>query len=233
MYGMRKPGRTGTIALALAGVLAVVLGIGVAFGADTITALPGHVYDQSTYSQAQGERPTFDNNEAATSHNVTARAIGPDGKPLFRSGTIVGINSTVVNGTQYLAAGDYPFLCTIHPTEMQGTLHVTSAGAAIARPQIDVSIVSRSLARVRNSGKALVKVHATTVSNGVSLVLKLGKAKLGSKSGLNLTAGQTMKVRISLTRKGRKKLAGRTTAKLRLVGSVPFGRTDTAVKRLR
>lgn len=65
---------------------------------------------------------TFGNTDQMA-HDVTSRARGADGKPLFRATvTATGATSTVA-GSDKLPAGTYDFYCSLHPN-MTGTLHV-------------------------------------------------------------------------------------------------------------
>jgi plastocyanin len=103
-----------------------------ALGDQQVTAEPRDRYGTPTVTIAQGESVTFTNHDV-DSHNVTATANGPDGKPLFASATISLGQTARADGTQYLASGSYQFDCTLHPF-MKGTLVVTSAGSPVPRP---------------------------------------------------------------------------------------------------
>ena len=67
-------------------------------------------------------------------HNVTAVQTGGDGQPLFRGASIEAGQTTAVEGVEALAAGVYDFICTLHPSDMQGTL--TVQGPADGVPQV-------------------------------------------------------------------------------------------------
>jgi plastocyanin len=229
---MRRPGRKATIAVC-AGALALIGAAG-AYAADTIIAPVGADtlgFSSNDYTMDQGEKATFHNADPGVPHNVTANG-KLSGKPLFRSPTITGDASAAVGGTQFLIHGDYSFFCTIHPN-MTATLHVTTAGTPVARPNIKVAILSSKLARVRSSGKARVKVKAVTKSDDVALKLKLGNRQLASKANIDLAVGQVRKLTLKLGKKARNALANRTQAKLKLIGTVPFGKTRTATKLLK
>src|SRR3954454_18257550 len=128
-------GRRIWLAVAVAAIGAMVFA-GLALAAsDTIVAGPSEAFDHqpgnAPYNTDQGVVVQFQDNGG--SHNVTARQTGPDGKGLFRTPTLSS-GATGVDGTQYLAAGDYAFFCSVHPTTMSGTVHVTGNGAPQARP---------------------------------------------------------------------------------------------------
>src|SRR5256885_6541708 len=98
---------------------------GLAFAAAPIIGQADNTFSAPTYTIDQGEVGQLQ--VTGSTHNATARQTGPDGQALFRSPTISSGNAGV-QGTQYLSAGDYSFFCTIHPTTMQATLHVTGNG---------------------------------------------------------------------------------------------------------
>jgi plastocyanin len=212
----------------------MLVGAGAAHAADSIVANPNAAFtgfSTATYTMAPGERPTFDNNDPGIPHNVIARGqIG--GGPLFRTPTITGPASALVNGTQYLGQGSYPFFCSVHPN-MEATLQVSGAGTPVARPRIAVRILSRSLNRVRRSGKVAVRIRAFTQSNGASLRLRLANRFAGRRAGISLAAGQARRIVFTLRKKARKRLARRSRAKAVLVGSVPFGANARASRVLK
>jgi plastocyanin len=160
-----------------------------------------------------------------SSHNVTANANGPDGKTLFRSGTISS-GTTPVNGTQYLSAGSYPFFCTIHPDTMQATLNVTGSG--LPRPTVDAAVSSRKLSKVLKKGKLAVKVR-TTGAPEVALAAVLGKRTIATGT---VRAGGTTAA-LKLTKSGRQALAGKDKATVKVTGSIEFGAPDTAKAKLK
>ena len=143
-------------------------------------------FTKSTYQSDQGEIPNFVNPSTAEvgSHNVIAKdKLG--GKPLFRSKT-VGIGKSVpIDGLQYLPAGSYKFVCSIHPDSMKGTFVISHKGTPVARPKITVSIPAQTLNRVRGSGKLKVKVKAVTKSAGISIEARKGARLIGKAKGLD------------------------------------------------
>jgi plastocyanin len=160
---------------------------------------------------------------AGGTHNVTASALGPDGKPLFRS-TDVSSGSTRVGGSQYVPVGAYAFSCTIHPG-MNSSLDV-NAGTPLPRPTIAVRLASKNLAKVAAKGKVSVKV---TLSGGQpgSVKVRLGKTVLGTKA-----AAKSGTLPVALSKKGRTALEGRRKAKLKVEGAVDFGSPATASGKL-
>jgi plastocyanin len=211
-----------------AGAVAAMLGTGIALAAsDVIVGGPAESFaPPGTFNTDQGEVVQFRNDGG--SHNVTARQNGPDGKALFRSATTSG-GTTPVNGTQYLGSGDYAFFCTVHPTTMNGTLRVTGAGSPLPRPQATLSVKGKSLAKAIKKGIKLA-VTASARIDGVALTAKLGKATIG-KATTSLVAGAQTKL-IKLSKAGKSKLRGRSTAKVTVTAEIPFGSPATAKAKL-
>jgi plastocyanin len=201
---------------------------GIAFAASqTIVGQGDNTFSATTYTTDQGEVSQL--NVTGSTHNVTAHQNGPDGAALFRSPTISG-GAAGVQGTQYLSAGDYTFFCSVHPSTMQATLHVTSNGAPQARPSATVSVRSKKLAKVSKKG-ILVAINSTAKIDGASLVAKLGKATIGKVDGLSLAAGQQFAT-VKLSKSGKNKLKGKKKASVIVTASIPFGSPVTGKTKL-
>lgn len=225
-------GRRLAMAVALAS-LAAMAYVGIALAAsDQIVAGPAESYDRQAtstpYNADQGDVVKFQ--DLGGSHNVTARQAGPDGKALFRTPTISG-GTAAVDGTQYLSAGDYPFFCTVHPTTMSGTLHVTTNGTPQARPSATLTIRAKKIAKVVKKGIA-VALNTSAKIDDVSLVAKLGKATIGKASDLSLAQGQVFET-IKLSKAGKSKLRKKSTAKVSVTADIPFGLPATAKAKLK
>lgn len=191
------------------------------------TFLPG------PYIQGLGEVANFDNRLAQTYHDVTAKRNGPDGKPLFFSAAIPGGKITPVRGTEYLKAGTYPFICTLHGAAMRGELTLDgSQGKAVRRPKVRVSIPRQKLKRVRKTG-VKVRVKGVTRSKRVKVTVKKGKVLLGVKKGLSFRSGQAKKFTVRLTKAGRKALRKRRSVKVKARATVAFGKPSNASRKLR
>jgi plastocyanin len=226
MLNRRERGRKLLFAAGLAAALVLFVG-GLAFAAAPIVGQADNTFSASTYAIDQGEVGQLQ--VTGSSHNATAQQNGPDGQALFRSPTISG-GATGVEGTQYLSAGDYTFFCTIHPTTMQATLHVTSAGTPQARPSAQLSVRSKKLAKVAKKG-VLVAITTNAKVDGASLVAKLGKATIGKIDGLSLAAGQQFAT-VKLSKAGKNKLKGKKKASIAVTATVPFGSPATAKSKL-
>lgn len=227
MRGFR--GRKAIVGLAVTG--AAAFGAAHALGVtETITTSPACcTFAQPTFTLDPGQVATFQNNDGV-SHNVFASGDGPDGAVLFSSDTTTS-GQVPVNGTQYLGTGSYPFVCTVHP-EMVAQLAVTANGTPVARPDIEVKVLSSKLGKVVSSGKLKVKVSASAVSSDVVLTARKGARKLGSKGNIDLAAGASVTVKVPLTQSGKNALKDLESAKVKVSGAVPFGSPDTAKRKL-
>jgi plastocyanin len=231
---MLKPG-TARVALAAALIAAAIgcaAGPGPAFAAaeEIVAGDAGGVnaFSQASYATDQGELVTLRNAGPAERHDVFSRLDGPDGARLFESDTIDPLETTTVPGTQYLTTGTYQFICNVHPLEMQASLVVGPAGTPVPRPAIKVSGKGGKVKKLAKKGKFQVRVSASSASSGVSLLAKLGKATVGSVAAFDLTAGQSRKLTVKLTKSGKKKLKKKKKASIKVTGSVPFGAPNTA-----
>ena len=212
--------------------------VGLAFSAASAQA--GDVVADATcctfaagpFTQAQGETSSLDNQGDATAfHNVTSTGFGPDREPLFVSETIPGPGRTTIPGTQYLATGSYPFVCTLHPG-MSGDLEVSAEGTPVARPGVKLTVPAQKLKQVRRSGKLKVKVTPVAPSTGVSVEVRKGAKLIGVIPSLNLTtAAKTVPVK--LTKAGRKSIAKGKKVKVSVASQVPFGAPAKAARVLR
>jgi hypothetical protein len=182
-----------------------------------------------TYTMDQGDRPTLTNG-GASSHNVTARQNGPDGHFLFSTPDLGGGQQATVNGTQYLTAGSYQFFCSLHPTEMQATLLVSSNGPPQARPSAQLTVRSKKLSKVTKKG-LLVAINTSAKVDGASLVAKLGKATIGKANGLSFSAGQQFAT-VKLSKAGKNKLKGKSKASVSVTADIPFGAPATGKAKL-
>lgn len=226
MFRRGETGKRLGLAIALVAFGAMVYA-GIALAASqTIVGQIDSTYSLPTYTTDQGEVVPFQ--VTGDTHNVTARQNGSDGKALFVSPTISG-GTTAVQGTQYLSAGDYTFYCTIHPTTMQATLHVTSNGTPQARPSSSIKVTHRSVSQTIKKGLKL-NMTPTTRIDGVVLTAKLGKATIGKKT-VSLNEGFNAPV-IKLTKAGKSKLQGKKSAKVTVTASIPFGSPVTAKAKL-
>jgi plastocyanin len=222
----RDRGRRLWFAAGLVVALALFVG-GLAFAAAPIVGQADNTFSAPTYTIDQGEVAPLQ--VTGGTHNATARQNGPDGGALFRSPTISG-GTTGVAGTQYLGSGDYTFFCTIHPSTMQATLHVSGAGTPQARPSATLTPRSKKISKVIKKG-LLVAINSTARVDGVSLAAKLGKATIGKADGLGLAPGQQFAI-VKISKAGKSKLRKKSKAKVTVTASIPFGSPATGKAKL-
>jgi plastocyanin len=187
-------------------------------------------YSAPTYTIDQGEVAQLQ--VTGSDHNVNARTNGPDGGALFLSPTITS-GSAPVQGTQYLSAGDYQFFCTIHPTTMQATLHVSANGTPQARPTATLKVRTKTISKALKKG-LIVSVNTSVGADQVALVAKLGKATLGKGTSHQVDPGSSAQTAtIKLTKAGKSKLRSKKTAKVTVTGNIAFGSPATAKAKLK
>jgi plastocyanin len=197
-------------------------------------------YTSTSVTIAQGERLTFQNLDISD-HDVTADTRGPDGKPLFGTPLIGTGEESFVEGSQYLTAGHYPYVCSIH-ANMVGTLHVTDAGTPVPRPggggggggaaadksapKVKVKLLSTRSSRVRRGGRLVAQVSVNEAAKVALTAKARSKRKLVTiaEGAAELTTAGTRRPELRLTRVGRKLLK----AKPRLAVSVSARAIDTA-----
>jgi plastocyanin len=159
-----------------AGVVAM-LGPAVSWADKTVEAGPPSRFTTTVVTMDQGERLTFHNGDTV-SHDVTASAPGPDGKPLFESSTVASGKSAFVEGSQFLTEGHYDFFCSIHPN-MKGSIHVTANGtpqqrpgapsqspaADKTKPKLRLRLLSRTTRTARARQALVVRVSVSELSH--------------------------------------------------------------------
>jgi plastocyanin len=218
--------------------LAILGSAAYALGDDAITSSPTCcTYSTSTFTITGGQVAQFQNATVGgiyggTSHSVSANdTLG--GMPLFASKIISGGQAAAVNGTQYLAPGDYVFHCAVHGPSMSATLHV-AGGTPVTRPQLTLAISSGKLAAVQSSGKLKAKVSdAGSDASGVALTAKLGKKTLATAKGVKVAAGASEPLTMKLSKKGAQALKGLDEATVKLGGTVEFGPPAKTTKTLK
>lgn len=241
--GMRGPTIRGTVVLA--GVAALLWPV-IAWAEKTIEAGPPNRFTTPEVTMDQGERLTFRNGDTV-SHDVTASATGPDGKPLFSTPTVPAGRQAFVDGSQYLTEGSYAYICTLHPS-MKGTLRVTAngtpqprPGAATESPTVDrtrptlgLRIVSRSARMAQVRGALVVRVALSERSRlelrAVARPTPGGPLVTVARKRLNEVAG-TRRVLLELTRAGRAALRRDRSLAVIVKGTAtdPAGNTTRAV----
>ena len=206
--------------------------------------MPFNRFSPTSVTIDQGELLTFRNTDS-TSHNLTARDRGSDGRPLFASQTISNGGSSEVAGARHLTTGSYGFLCTIHP-DMTGTLQVSTAGTPLSRPapdteapELSAAVRRTTLARLRRSGRLLVAVRVdepARVTLRASARVGGRRIALGRRAGVELEEGRRL-VAVRLTRRARRSLASArralVTVEVRAVDTAGNAATARARRTLR
>jgi plastocyanin len=231
-----------------------------AYADQTILAGPPTQYIAGDISISQGEKVSFTNLDTVA-HDVTAKAVGPDGKPAFGSGSTNPAGSQTVAGTEYLTAGSYQYFCSIHPY-MTGTITVTSSGTPAPRPggsgpgpggsapgpsqqastspargapSIHLSILDGRLAAVRRRGALHVSVSADQPAT-VAVSARSGKTVVAAGTARLSQAGSS-DLSLKLTAAGTKlvKRAHALTVSVlaRVAGSASSTSTAATSKTLR
>lgn len=228
MRGKRFSVRRVIVALVVIGVAA--FGAGQALGASEAitTSTTCCSYGKASFTIDRGTTAIFQNQDPGTSpHDVFSVDSGAKNKPVFSSAQI-NVGQTPVNGTDSLGAGTYRFFCTVHPTQMSGELVVTPS----ASPTVAVTILSSKLGPVASSGKLKVKLRGLLASNNVSLTARVGKRKLGTMGGIDLSAGASRTVKLPLSRSGKNFLSGRGGAKVKVTAAPPGDQQVSVARRL-
>ena len=192
-------------------------------------------YKQQNFSQPQGAHSAFENEDSGATFQYSHSVLSDDSLgfyKLFRSKTILPGSTTPIKGTQYLTTGDYTFHCSVHPA-MQATLHVTGAGTPVARPDIEVTIKTKTLRKAWSLHGVKVLIDAATKSQnvGVRVEFKSDGKKAGFAKNIDLAAGGSKTVRIhfnpSANSRVRHHLADHDTLKIKAKAIVPFGKSDS------
>jgi len=223
----RDRGRLARIVVPLA-VVGALLATGTAFAvSQTIVGQADNTFNAASYTSNPGDVVQLQ--VTGSQHNATASALGPDGKALFRSASITG-GTTPVNGTQYLSAGTYQFICTIHPN-MVANLVVSGPGTPVARPSVTLKVTATKLSKAIKQG---IRVQSTASAkvDGVSLTAKLGKTTIGTATNQSIAQGAAFET-IKLSQAGKSKLRKVKKASITVTGDVPFGSPASTKAKLK
>jgi plastocyanin len=164
--------------------------------ADVIRNL-GNSFDRSTYYSDQGDLVQYQYVGAGAPHNVRSTQFS-GGERLFSSDTI-SIGTTPVDGTQDLGPGTYPFICTIHPSQMAAELVVREDGTP---PPDDGAPLTLDMAARKQELKKKLKFTAT--ASVASTLLAEGKKIKDARE--RLAANQRTEVKAKLKRMARNPL---------------------------
>ncbi|HEX6391293.1 MAG TPA: plastocyanin/azurin family copper-binding protein [Solirubrobacteraceae bacterium] len=201
-----------------------------------INAEPTRRYANPNITIAQGEKVTFHNADTLL-HDVTSTQT-LDGKALFASPLTDPGKDSVVDGTQYLTTGSYPYICSLHP-DMTGTITVSSEGTPVPRPGAgggaELSASAAKLSSVRKARRLRVTV---TGAAGADAIIS-AKATVGgkritlAKTRVTLTSGDGQRVDLRLTTKARSAIrrVKRLTVTFKVTVLAPSGSQTASAKR--
>lgn len=192
---------------AVAAVLLATAWVESASAATTVTATDD-LFDAPSYSIAQGEKLFLQNN-GVRRHDVSAVQDAPFGNTQLFESSLIGTGSDVVDGTEYLTAGSYPFVCTLH-SNMQATLEVGAAGAPVPRPKVKIRLPGAKRSRLAATGKLRL-----VLSSPIEALTTVSAGSAAQPVETTVRAGGTETVTLKLTRKFRAKLkAGKQKVKV-------------------
>lgn len=207
--------------LAPAGAALVLLAAAPALAADAeIGAVPLNRYTVSDITINAGERVLFTNRDPLAEHNLTSVTEDEGGTPLFATPTLATGRSAPAAGTEELPAGNFAFFCTIHPTDMRGTLHVDGLPDTRA-PAVSAELTSTKLGPALRRGRLTATVM-TDEPGGATLRAR-SKGVTVAKGAASLRSGSTA-ARLKLTNAGRRLLRRHA----RLVVTLTVRATDLA-----
>jgi plastocyanin len=201
----------------------------------------GCSFDAASYFMGVGESPivamppTLD-----YPHNVVSTNRGADDRAMFESDPFVTAGkSSVVYGTEYLSAGEYRFICSIHKertiagTRMEATLVVVDNGLAPRpRPRVELKMTPQTLERALEQRVLNVAVRADQPSDDVKLIVKAGRKMLGTKKGVDAGPGGFERVAMPFGGKARRVLGKRDSALVTVIGAARFGDAEILRRRL-
>ena len=162
----------------------------------TITALPRDRFDPAELTIDPGERVTFANRDISV-HDVVG-----DG---FRSPRTDPGQDSAVAGAERLAAGRYPFVCSLH-SHMKGTLVVRGAGTPTPPPPEEEPPPPRDTVAPRLTVRVRARVVRVSVDEAAEIVLRVRGRRLSRR-----TAGPQT-VRFRLRRRPRRMVVTATDA---------------------
>ncbi len=226
---------TAILAVMFASMLLVLAVTPAADAADDILANPKCCsFAPGPFTQDLGEIPNMViPADANAPHNAISTELGPDGQPLFGAPTNLAGTTTPLDGAQYLEAGTYPFVCSLHAPSMSGELVVGTKGTVVPRPKVKAVFPAQRLKAVRKKGVRLRLKGVTAVPGATVQVRLVGKGLFGEKLDVALAAGQTRVIRFKLPKKLKKAIRKRRAVKFKAAVSLRYGSPTSAVRKVK
>lgn len=231
----RRPSR-GTLAIAVTAFVCTFVSVAPASAAPAQIAASNKCcsFIAPVFEQPRGEVANFVNPLTADApHNVEATGLGPDGLPLFYSQTIRVGEQSAVAGTQYLGAGVYPFVCSLHRETMRGSLQVTDSATAVKRPSVRLAIPARQLRSAIRKRIFRVTVDSPTGVSRGSLRVRIGGKAVGLPVRLDLPAKGRLQAKVSIPSRTVRTLERKRSVILKAEARVPFGSPAIATREIR
>jgi plastocyanin len=192
----------------------------------------GFSWNPSSASVITGGTVAFKNSSASVPHGVHWTG-GPE-KPSCSSGVAVEQEKTSWSGTCTFAQdGTYSFVCTVHPTEMRGTIAVTSTGEPppVEPPPAESPVRALKLARNQHGGTVRGSLELSPAAAGGKLEVLLSNGRAGRLVRSGLAAGR-VSFAVPLKRSMRRTLRsrGKVSLAVRVIVTPPAG-TPLTLKR--
>ena len=225
---MLRRGPEGALRIVAVAALTLLAAVPAASADETVYAVPVDRYSSSVITIDQGEALIFRNADL-NRHDLVSK-LQAGGKPLFGTPLLSTGGEAIVQGTQQLRGGDYPFFCTIH-TYMTGTLTVTGAGSPTPTPppggdatppRVGVRVLDSSVSKVRKNRKLRVELTSDEAGNGsVAATMRSGKKTVTiARGSRGFARPGKATVALALTKAGRSALSGRSSAAVSVTAQV-------------
>jgi plastocyanin len=145
----------------------------------------GYFWRPSTASVGPGGTVTFKNTSATVPHGVTWTG-GPE-KPSCSGVPIEGEKTSWSGDCTFAQAGTYAFVCTVHPTEMKGTITVSSGETPPGPPPPPGGSPESPL---QGSASSALKLAKSQKGSSVRGSVALSQASAGGRLEVLLLARQ-------------------------------------------
>jgi plastocyanin len=204
--------------LALFAAVACLAGLATPAAADDATvSIANFQYSPGTVTIDTGQKVTWnwagpDKNHTVTSNSGQSESF--ESHPGVPTAAVSDGPAGETFSHTFTHAGTFTYFCRVHG--FTGKVKVEAPGGAdTTPPDVALKILSNSPQRVSDKGKLKAKVTVDEAST-VKLTLKFGRKTIGKKT-LEFADADSKTVNLRVTKKGRDKLDGRDTARLKLI----------------